>query len=123
MKRIAYVLAVWIGCLALFVQCGEEPELPVMFHMEKLSAPTDLTSAFQDALVLTWNMPETTNVVRYIVSVSDSSGVIYEGFADSTYVELGLALEDSVLYYLQVRAVDADCFEGPVSEVDTLLVH
>ena len=124
MKQIAKLLTVgWIMCPLLFIQCDETPELPSNFHSERLSAPTGLTHEVHDGqVILRWNMADTTNVARYIVSVSDSSGLVDERFFNDTYAELAFPTGDSLWYYFRVRAVDRDLFEGPTSDADSLVV-
>jgi hypothetical protein len=121
---MANVLAVgWIVSALFLLQCGRKPELPLDFHSERLSAPTELTHELSDGhVILRWTMPDTTNVARYIVSVSDSSGLLDERFFRDPYAEFAFPSGDSVSYYFRVRAVDGDLFEGPSSSIDSLVV-
>lgn len=113
------------------VQCSKDYETPVEFHKNLLSTPTDpkVDRVGKDGISLRWNMSDVRNVDRYLVSVSDSTSLLYERFVskDSTIYSERSALFDSTVvdsafYYFQVRAVDANLFQGPKSMVDTLFI-
>jgi len=122
-----------VACLSLVLGCSKGYEVVEPFHLDRLNAPTGLRSEWRNGseIVLTWDISDPEGrVYGFIVSMSDSTGLIYEemilgsdvrSYVDSSNYANG-ALVDSVWYYFQVRAVDKELFKGPKSEVDSLFI-
>ena len=123
MLGILFILA--LGVLA----CSKEHKSPVSFHRGLLQAPRSLESEFMDEkrIILTWTMDSLANVAGYVVSMSDTTGLLKEIRVDTTaYVEesdlTDAALVDSLWYFFEVSAIDTNLFRGPPSLIDSVLV-
>ncbi len=94
------------------VQVNQPPTTPKPL----LSAPTIITGAkrYDSGGELAWNNVATAN--KYLVSVSNTSGLVYSKQQIGTLHELQAL--DSGSYAAQVRAVDDDGFKGQVTEYD-----
>ena len=128
MRRVRHILFGLAALTVGFFACSKDHEMIVSFHEGWLAAPTDLEAKLVDSkeIVLEWNMPDTRNVNRYVLSMSDTGKVIYRKYIqDIGYVENTpgyFDVPDSTRYIFQVWAVDEDLFEGPKSKPDTVLI-
>jgi hypothetical protein len=116
--------------LAGSVSCSKEHEAPVAFHQTLLDMPTQLEAEFQARrrVILTWTMEDIANVSGYLVSLSDTTGLLRESLvADTTHTieESSLTAEgftDSTWFFIRVSAVDSSLFRGPAAHLDTVFV-
>jgi len=125
------VLALGILVLALY-GCSKENSPVEPFHRDCLHAPVNVTASWEDnRITVSWEVVDPGEVIyQFLVSMSDSSGLIYEQYTPNdgtnTYVEessyADSTVVDSVWYYFRVREVDVNLFRGPESEPDSVLV-
>ena len=116
--------------LAGAVFCSKEHEAPVAFHQTLLGTPTQLAAQFQagQRVVLTWTMADIANVSGYVVSLSDTTGLVRESLVTETthtIEETSLTAEgfvDSTWFFFRVSAVDDSLFRGPAAHLDTVFV-
>jgi len=116
--------------LAGSVSCSKEHAAPVEFHQTLLDMPTQLEAEFQARrrVILTWTMEDIANVSGYLVSLSDTTGLLRESLvADTTHTieESSLTAEgfvDSTWFFIRVSAVDSSLFRGPAAHLDTVFV-
>lgn len=112
------------------VSCSKEHEAPVAYHQTLLDMPTQLEAEFQARrrVILTWTMEDIANVSGYLVSLSDTTGLLRESLvADTTHTieESSLTAEgfvDSTWFFIRVSAVDSSLFRGPAAQLDTVFV-
>ena len=134
LRKIGH-LSVWhvllCGMLGVgSVSCSKQHEAPVAFHGTLLDTPRELEAELvaRQRVVLTWTMEDNTNVTGYVVSLSDTTGLLRESLVtETTYTveEASLTAEgfvDSTWFFFQVSAVDDSLFQGPASHLDTVLV-
>ena len=131
--RNGLILLAIVACFSLASGCSKSYDTAEPFHLDRLKAPTGLKSEWRngDEIDLTWDISDPGGVVYgFIVSMSDSTGIIYEemilgsdvrSYIDNSDYANG-ALVDSVWYYFQVRAVDENLFKGPKSDSDSLFI-
>ncbi len=116
--------------LAGSVSCSKEHEAPVAFHQTLLGTPTELEAQFQarQDVVLTWTMEDIANVSGYVVSLSDTLGLLRESrvtetthtFEESSLIADGFT--DSTWFFFRVSALDSSLFRGPAARLDTVFV-
>ena len=127
------ILLAVVACLGFALGCSKSYENAEQFHLDRLNAPTGIESEWRNGkeIAITWDISDPGgNVYGFIVSMSDSMGIIYEemilGSGVRSYIDKSSyadgASVDSVWYYFRVRAIDANLFKGPNSEVDSVLV-
>jgi hypothetical protein len=116
--------------LAGLVFCSKQHEAPVAFHKTLLGSPSELQAQVEDGqrVVLTWTMADDTNVTGFVVSLSDTTGLLREALVTETAYsieESSLSADgftDSTWFFFQVSAVDDSLFRGPAARLDTVFV-
>ena len=114
----------------LLAGCSKDHEAPVAFHQTLLGAPTQLEAQFQarQRVILTWTMEDIANVSGYVVSMSDTTGLLRESLVTETthtFEESSLTadgFDGSTWFLFQVSAVDDSLFRGPAAQLDTAFV-
>lgn len=126
-----YVNILMFGMLlAGSVFCSKEHEAPVAFHQTLLGTPTELEVQFEarQRVILTWTMEDIANVSGYVVSLSDTLGLMRESLVTETthtIEESSLIADgftDSTWFFFRVSAVDSSLFRGPAAHLDTVFV-
>ena len=124
-----FLLCGVLGVGAVF--CSKEHEAPVAFHQTLLDTPSDLEAVKVGRRIrLGWDMVDPTNVAGYVVSLSDTTGLLRESLLTGTATtytieEASLTAEvfvDSTWFFFQVSAVDDSLFRGPAARLDTVFV-
>jgi hypothetical protein len=116
--------------LAGSVFCSKAHEAPVAFHQTLLDMPTQLEAQFQARrrVILTWTMEDIANVSGYVVSSSDTTGVLREDRVTETThtIEesdlIAEGFDDSTWFFFRVSALDSSLFRGPAAHLDTVFV-
>jgi len=129
---VRYNIAVFSMLIFALWGCSKENSPVEPFHHNYLHAPLNVKATWADnKITVTWETADPMELVsQFVVSMSDSSGLIYEQYipndGENTYVEessyADSAAVDSVWYYFRVREVDLNLFKGPESDVDSVLV-
>jgi hypothetical protein len=112
------------------VFCSKEHVAPVAFHQTLLGTPTQLEAEFQARrrVILTWTMEDIANVSGYVVSLSDTTGLLRESLVTATthtIEESSLTADGfvgSTWFFFRVSAVDDSLFRGPAAHLDTAFV-
>ncbi len=123
------LLSIVIAALVLGVACDRyiESNDPVRPYPDQGPVPTNLTAELiESAVVLTWQMPDPSGVLRYRVytaPVDDSTTYVLRDSTTSTSITL-LGLPPNQRYYFKVAAVAASGLEWDRSEaVSARVLH
>jgi len=74
-KKIAILLTPLV-VLAVAYGCSKDHDAPTFSTYDQLSSPSDVVATYNpatDEVDIAWNMADTSGVVDYVISVSDSS--------------------------------------------------
>ena len=125
------ILVFGILFLTLF-SCSKDNSPVEPFHRDYLHAPVNVEATWENnEITVRWEHVDPDEIIsKFMVSMSDSSGLIYEQYipneGENIYLEnsgyADGAAVDSVWYYFRIREVDANLFKGPESDPDSVLV-
>ena len=143
MKKIIILLTP-IVLLAVIFGCDKDHESPTYSTYNQLSSPSDVVATYDtadDAVDVSWNMDDMSDVVNFVLTVSDSSlfdegnvrmfstNVDVDSAPYSTVYDASVHVDaalDSVIMYYTVSAVfkndTFNYFTGPRAVIDSALV-
>ena len=76
MKKMSIFLVPIILLMAIGYGCSKDHEAPTFSHYESVDEPTDVEATYlknTDQFRITWSLEDTSDVVNYLVSWSDSN--------------------------------------------------
>jgi len=131
-KAIIHLIPILIIIIA--IGCSSDHEAPTFSKFEVAKKPFDVVASYDietDKVNVTWDIAETTSIVDYFISVSDSSdfdlGKVWTGSSnslDKSYlfnVKNYLSPGDSEILYFTVSAVykneNLNYFIGPRADL------
>ena len=112
---------------------------PVKAFHQILPIPTRVAAELlsDNRVDVTWDVTDPADVVRsFVVSIEDTTAPFYEKWVPSASTRrfttdfelqdvvppISSTSEDSVWYFVRVRSADANLFQGPPSEPDSILL-
>lgn len=114
----------WVLALSFaVVGCGNDAELPTLYHRDYLAQPTGVALQVDgDEVRVSWEMDSRANVIGFVVAFIDGTGAEQTRLvadSEATFYQTGNLTVDSDTS-VQVWAVDSDDFYGPRSIAATV---
>mgnify|MGYP001177674593 CR=1 FL=1 len=116
----------WLWVLAFsltVVGCGNDAELPTLYHRDYLAQPTGVAIQVDgDEVRVSWEMDARANVIGFVVAFIDGTGAEQTHLvadSEATFYQTSNLIVDSDTS-VQVWAVDGDDFYGPRSVAATV---